>query len=267
MSLLGNGTLANIDRPYYGGGGGGGGSVVSTITSTLAVDTIAPLPPAIGIQFDAPVVNMDNSLVFISSLTTANTGGVLDMGASLNWANNLGKLTGVSSIAGGGAGNIVIGTLGVSISTLVSGSLTVSSINGAAPGGSAPEFSTLTIPGGAGTSTFICNPNITNPLVGFSTVAGHVYSATVYARAQTTEVSADGATVYSEILDNNVGNDPFGNWETQRLSTLTAGGGFQQIGGTVNWKAAGLGAAFNVEPSVSTSVKVDGINIIDFGAI
>lgn len=97
MSLLGNGTLANADRPYYGGGGGGGGGA-STITNTLAVDTITPNAPATAVQFEG-TVNMDNSLVYVSSLTTANTGGLLDVQGGLSFSLG-GALVGVSSING-----------------------------------------------------------------------------------------------------------------------------------------------------------------------
>ena len=100
MSLLGNGTLAAPEAPYYGGGGGGGGSATSTVTSTLAVENVTTLPGVNQIIFDAPVVNMANSLVYVSSLSTANPGDVIDMGAGLSWAAGGGALVGVSSING-----------------------------------------------------------------------------------------------------------------------------------------------------------------------
>ena len=204
----------------------------------------------------------DGAAPFLSTCYLAtNPGGDLVVGApSLNVNNVSTAALNVSSIQASGAVQVLSP---LNVSTLV-----VSSINGAAPGGgSALQFSTLGIPGGPGASTFVCDPNTTSELVSFSTTAGHIYSASVFARAQVFEPAANGDTIYTEILDNSVGNEPIGNWPAQSVSTISAGGSFQYVGGAINWRAGGTGCSFSVNPSVSTNVRVDGFNLIDFGAI
>ena len=109
MSLLGNATLANEGKPYYSGGGGGGGSATSTVTSTLAVDVISPLPGNAAVEFIG-TVDMSNSLAYVSSLSTANPGGLIDMSAGFAWASGNGALVGISSI--NGAVPVVTGRFG-----------------------------------------------------------------------------------------------------------------------------------------------------------
>ena len=117
MSLLGNATLANEGKPYYGGGGGGGGGGASTITSTLAVDVISPLPGNTAVAFQG-TVDMSNSLAFVSSLSTANPGGQIDMGAGFTWAAGNGALVGVSSVNGAAYVPIVTGKFGATTTNI-----------------------------------------------------------------------------------------------------------------------------------------------------
>ena len=113
MSLLDNFTKANLGTPYYGGGGGGGGgNVFSTVTSTLAVENITPLPGKTQVIFDAVEVDMANSYVYVSSLATANPGNLIDMGAGLAWNAGGGSLVGVSSINGAAYAPVITGRFG-----------------------------------------------------------------------------------------------------------------------------------------------------------
>ena len=148
-------------------------------------------------------------------------------------------------------------------------SINVSSVNGqpvGGGGGSSLQFSSISVPGGPGNS-FICNPGVANPIVSFSTVAGHVYSACAQARAQIFIDVLPGNQIITEILDDNVGNDFFGSWTCDSISTQTTYGQLQQVGGTVVWKAGGTGASFSCVPNVSTTIRLDALNIIDYGAI
>jgi hypothetical protein len=168
------------------------------------------------------------------------------------------------------SGNILLNSNGVSSLVCVGGTTTISSlncstINGAAPGGGGLQFSTLGIPGGSGVSTFGLVANQTNTLVEFSTVAGHVYTASVVARASVGPV-ADTDSVASEIVDSAAGNEIIGSWPLSQVSTLS-GTFLQQVGGSVTWKAGGTGAFFSLYPTVAANARVDSVNLIDFGAI
>ena len=103
MSLLGNATLANIDKPYYSGGGGGGGGpnlVVSTITSDSAVvSSITAAPGNNGLSLVGDVAGI---------LMDGGSGGVFITGPGLFFPDNgdidfqlnNGEITGLSSING-----------------------------------------------------------------------------------------------------------------------------------------------------------------------
>lgn len=95
MSLLGNATLANIDKPYYSGGGGGGGGSVSTFVtadiSTLAVSSITSIVPG-----GAP--DVPNGLDFPAGAGAVFTAG--GGGPDIEFTANNGAITGLSSING-----------------------------------------------------------------------------------------------------------------------------------------------------------------------
>lgn len=150
---------------------------------------------------------------------------------------------------------------------VIPGNLQVSSINGAAPGGGGLQFSTIGIPGGSGASSFALVANQTNTLVEFSTLAGHVYQASVVARGLLSADPTDTDILLSEIIDNATGNEVLGSWPMSQVSTFTSGGIQQQVGGSVTWKAGGTGAFFSLYPTVDAAARVDSISLIDFGAI
>lgn len=98
VSLLGNGTLANISTPYYsGGGGGGGGPVVSTIVvnaSTLSVSSITASGPGQSLNFpNGFEMPLGASVAFTAG---SGAGGVPD----IEWTGNNGQISGVSTING-----------------------------------------------------------------------------------------------------------------------------------------------------------------------
>lgn len=160
-------------------------------------------------------------------------------------------------------------TLNTATIDTTAGNLVVSSINGAAyppAGGGGLQYSTISNPV---PNIINVDPGTTTSILAFSTIAGHVYSASVNARANITSVPVSTSDMLqTEILDNNVGNDFLGSWLCSAISTSSASGGFyQQVGGTINWKAGGSGASFSVYTLTSTQIYMDSLKVIDFGAI
>lgn len=193
----------------------------------------------IGFALSTSVAALFPSVVNISAYDLGNNDYILSVGRP------------------GGSANVI-----TSIS-----SLNVSSINGQTPGGGgALQFSTLGIPGGSGISSFVLTAGTTNTLVEFSTIAGHVYQASVVARASSGPV-ADSDSILSEIVDSVAGNEIIGSWPLSQISTLSGSSFLQQIGGSITWKAGGTGAFFSLYPTAVASARIDGINLIDFGAI
>lgn len=215
------------------------------------------------VQFSAysTIIGFDLNVSSINGAAPGGGGAGPDLALSTLTMGIPGGISGVSSIGGVGGSLPIVG--GISVS-----SISVSSINGGAypPAGAALQFSSIGVPGGGGLSSFTCDPGFNNPLVEFSTITGHTYSATAFARAQTTEIGATGDQLVWEFLSGGQAQ-PLGSWPNESISTTTGGGGLQYICGTANWKAAGTGTVFNVFPAQSSFVRVDGINVIDFGAI
>ena len=246
-------NVSSLNGAAPGGGGGGAPpAVVSTISSLVNVSTINVNSPGL-ITIAGGISVLD--YVGAGSISTGSIVSIAPGGAVS--VPNLGT----SSITSAAP------QLNITAPTSVS-SLIVSSINGAAPGGGGAslQYSTISNP----TPNIVpVDPGATIQILSFSTIAGHVYSASVNARANITVVPASATDMLqSEILDNNVGNDFLGSWLCSAISTSAASGGFyQQIGGTINWKAAGTGASFAVYTQTSTSVYMDSLKVIDFGAI
>jgi hypothetical protein len=163
--------------------------------------------------------------------------------------------------------NGVLSSLSVVADGVNISSLTVSSINGQVPGGgSSLQFSTIGIPGGSGLSSFNLQALATTPLVEFSTVAGHTYTASVAARGLMTTAVVDTDAIISEIIDS-AGNEIIGSWPLGQVSTLSQTYQ-QQVGGSITWKAGGTGAFFSLYPTTTgATARVDRFNLIDYGNI
>lgn len=245
--------------------------------SSLSVSSINGASPG-----GAPpaVVTTISSLINLSTINYGSP-GVLQIAGGVTISDNLGvgniSTLAITSLVGGSVSIQSLATSTIAslepiqvLAPLNVSSLNVSSINGAAPGGgSALQFSTLAVPGGAGTQ-FPVDPGAATAILSFSTTAGHVYNATCYARATTNGVvpSAPGDMLLTEIVDNNTGNDTIGSWLTANISTMASNGAFyQQVGGSLTWKAGGAGASFSVYSNTSSVVFMDGINLVDYGAI
>jgi len=272
-------NVSSINGAAPGGGGSAISSFATASVSSLSVSSINGAAPSGG---GAPpaVVSTISSLVNVSTINVGSP-GLLTIAGGISVLDYVGA----GSISTGSIVGIVPGGA-VSVPNLVTSSITtgqpqlnidaptsvssliVSSINGAAPGGGGAslQYSTISNPI---PNIVPVNPGATTQILSFSTIAGHVYSASVNARANITVVPASATDMLqSEILDNNVGNDFIGSWLCSAISTSAASGGFyQQIGGTINWKAAGTGASFAVYTQTSTSVFMDSLKVIDFGAI
>lgn len=234
MSLLGNATLANPATAYYGGGGGGGGGA-STVTNTLAVDIITPLAPATAVQFNG-TVNMDNSLVYVSSLTTANTSGDVDMGAGLSWSGSNGTLVGVSSI------------------------------NGAPV---LPRAAPLTLQGAPIQVT--TGPGQVSTILQFSTTIGKAYLLGGNGQLQFVPGGTvnDGQKETCTLADGGGTFYPLGQYPNTTLSTLAGVGGLS-FGLNCAWIATSSGAAVQVSNNhgageTSTSLAVAAVALIDLG--
>ena len=87
--LLGNGTLANLNTPYYSGGGGGG-STINVVASTLTVSSILGGGPGQTLEFP-------NGFVLPAGASAQLGGGG---GPDIDFVSTNGTITGLSSING-----------------------------------------------------------------------------------------------------------------------------------------------------------------------
>ena len=135
-AVLGNGTLANLNAPYYSGGGGGGGTstfVVAT-TNVLNVSSIQGNGGS-GVEINGGATGI--TLSGAGGTFVSAPGLFFPVNGTLDFQDNNGALTGVSSI--NGAVYPPAGGAGAAISTLISGGTNV----GSAPQNLVPTGPTL----------------------------------------------------------------------------------------------------------------------------
>lgn len=149
--------------------------------------------------------------------------------------------------------------LGTSIS-----SLTVSSINGAAPGGgNAPFFSTLN----QSPTTIDCDGQTTTPLLQFSTIVSHLYmiqtQMTIQPRTGQAQTGTMADSVVQEILNELDLNQTVGSL----ISSMDAANNDLRIGTTGMWKANQTGQILDIFTTFSTTVQLGDVYLTDFGAV
>lgn len=194
--LLGNGTLANLNTPYYSGGGGGGGGpnlVVSTITSDSAV---------------------------VSSITAAPGNNGLSL---------VGDVNGI--LLDGAAGGVFINGAGLFFPTAsavdfqaTNGAITgLSSVNGAAYPPAAPANSGMTsfniLNSG---NNYVPAGGTTTPLASFSTTQFHLYQLELpYLRVQNEPVGVPQAGAWADLsIDTAVNTTYLDTFDMASVSTI-----------------------------------------------
>ena len=197
MAVNPNYTNVNEVTTFYAGGGGGGGGgptvVASTVTTqALSVSTISGNPQFIGSAFYLTQPNsINDGISFVANPPSPNSGvQPSTIGMRLDMAGQVGYFL-MNPTGGVGAGNglqinangITLGSpLGVEINnvggagagSLAVSSLSVSSINGATPGGGGGGVTNTAVQ--LSTNTYFGPPDGVIPLGSFPTTVGHLYN-------------------------------------------------------------------------------------------
>ena len=195
MSLTPCLTNADINTPLFalsgqgGGGGGGGGSTI--ITSTIQVNTITGNPSFEGSAFYLTQPNAGNDgITFvanppspISGVQPSTVGMRFDMGGQVGYilqnpTAGVGPGNGLQINANGitlgsSQGVEIAGVNGNGAGSLTVSSLTVSSINGATPGGGGGALAPIAFQ--CSTNTYFAPSDGLIPIGKLSTIPGHLY--------------------------------------------------------------------------------------------
>lgn len=260
--IQGNLVVSSINGAAPGGGGGGPNPTVSSITLGGSLPAINAVSSAI--YFNANGLDFTSSMMAIAYSNDAAPAPLAGTGWTEFAVTTPGQ-GGALEISADTQGNAVIftqSTIYFECQNTVIPSLTVSSINGAAPGGGgSASFSTLY----SGSSTISCDAAVTTALLNFDTTIGHVYQIQ-------TQMTVQGNGGQEGTLDDDVVqevvNQLFLNaTQGSFISTANAAARDVNIGTSGMWKATQGSQALAISGTFSTQVLLTGVSLLDFGAI